>query len=1129
MSLNKNNNINLENEDFTSFNRLLELQTLLKKESALKELFIKTGIETKKSIDQQCIDIYKKKMEVLNILQVISQEKPKGNKSNKNSSQPENLKEYILVENNYNYLSVLNTYIPNLLTYLWEDPKLVAKLLINADKDDTKKYLAPLICNNFYENILSSNYIEDPLMYVIYILLDNEINNIEDIKNSDSFLNQTQCSYLLSQLIEKKDVKDFFKIILENIIEELGSNKFNFNIGEIEQNQIHKKNSINKFIFNKNIFKSDSKEIIEKDILKESNILDNNMVSGGSLNNKKIENEIRNIMRDSIHYDLFSSKYMVSISFNDLQQKINRTEDETLKDYYKYLLLNANEDKDAYSQTNFIDSICDTRNSENILVLYQQDFIKTIEFIDKLFKNLNDNYRIVPYSIKSVCKIIYKLVTNKFPNANHIEKNLLISKFFFQIIFIPILLKPDINALINNYIISNNIIHNSNIISNIILKLVSFQLYKNYSNLKGEDYTPFNIYFLDKIPEVFEFYKKISKVKLPSFINELLKKNKSIEEYNFNYFIENPDKVLFHKSMLLNIDEFNALFKNLINNKDILLLNKNENNDIELDKKDKIFLRSLNKINSTDNKKLLEELLEHKEYTTIKTEKISESIFSKKIKIIEEKRQNIHYFHISELLFNDKYKKIFSLEQKNPCYHIKEIKETKEIDNKELINKNNIIKAKNFISSILYNYRVLEKSDFNVGSIINIFDILKELKLFMKTSNFLIDGNIPSEWYISALTECLQKLPNKYKDNDYKLLFEELIKELEDSIKEYNFEYMSVFIDKMKYAKRNKIYFNETKEIYMDIELNNRANDIIENEAINITIYYKFNDKKNEFYIYKEGIKDKQLEFLDSFRFETDNKGKLCKTIEQFTKNFPNLNKRLSLEDQVIDENEIGIFDIQKQLEFPKNLKIFFDYVSERLKNIEKNEKDLNIIKDKIYDYVMSKIYKRIYPKEKHQFDEQIFQNAVKISWIEPNNIINSKTHFDFDLVLPDINKYFNLIRTEKSPRKKFINLNNIITSINRLLFFNSGATKIGVDDQIPALTYCFVKAKPKRIFTDCKFMELYIGDKKNKGEDNELTQMRTVCDFIKQVKAKSLFNVDEEEFNQKSELSLQHLNSKMN
>ena len=35
-------------EDDTTFNRLVELQKLLKNESALKELFIKTGIETKK-------------------------------------------------------------------------------------------------------------------------------------------------------------------------------------------------------------------------------------------------------------------------------------------------------------------------------------------------------------------------------------------------------------------------------------------------------------------------------------------------------------------------------------------------------------------------------------------------------------------------------------------------------------------------------------------------------------------------------------------------------------------------------------------------------------------------------------------------------------------------------------------------------------------------------------------------------------------------------------------------------------------------------------------------------------------------------------------------------------------------
>ena len=56
-------------DDDTIFNELKELQKLVKKESAIKELFIKAKNETKKSIENHCVDIYKKKMEVLNILQ----------------------------------------------------------------------------------------------------------------------------------------------------------------------------------------------------------------------------------------------------------------------------------------------------------------------------------------------------------------------------------------------------------------------------------------------------------------------------------------------------------------------------------------------------------------------------------------------------------------------------------------------------------------------------------------------------------------------------------------------------------------------------------------------------------------------------------------------------------------------------------------------------------------------------------------------------------------------------------------------------------------------------------------------------------------------------------------------------
>ena len=1125
------------NEDDTTFNRLVELQKLLKNESALKELFIKTGAETQKNIENQCIEIYKKKIEVLNIKQKLDTKEPieiieqkKDNKNIKIESYNNNLVDNILIENNYDYLSDLNTYIRNLISYLWDDPKLLADLLLNSDEDDIKNYLAPLICNNFYENILSSNYIEDPLMYIIYLLLDKEIKTIENIKEPNSFSNKSKCKFLLSQLIEKKDVKDFFKIILQNIMQDIGSNKFNFNIRQIDEKinekinkkmkaRMRKKENKN----NKKTNKNKSKKLeflptktfdLSSKINQSSEIIDIN-------DNKEKEDKLK-LIKENLEYQEFSSKYLKEVSFKELENEISKTENKSLKDYYNYVILNSKDNEQAYSLSSFNNSLSSSKNSEIVSYSYAQDFFKIKEFIDKLFNNLIYNFRIVPYSIKCICKIIYKLVSNYFPQASDIERNILISKFFFDVILSQFLLKPDINALINEYIISKNILINSKIINDILQKLVSFKLYENSPKVEGNDYLPFNKYFLEVIPKVFDFYKLITEVKLPHFIEELLNHNISIEDFHFDYFKENPNEVLFHKSIFLNIDEFNAIFKNLNNNKDKLLHyegNKNSiNNKENIAKKEKnyrLIKMALDRISIEDNYNLLKELLMHKDFTPIKKEKNVEGIFSKKKQILEIKVKKIQYFHISQLLFNDKYKKIFSLEQKNPYYHIKEIKD------KEKAKENNVIKAKNFISTILYNYRMLVKSDFGEGTTENTSSILRELKFFMKSSNFLIDGNIPSEWYISTLLEYLKKLPEKYMDNDYELLYKELKNELIDSINLYNFNNMSIFIDKMKYSNRNKMYFNKTKEIYLDIELNNKANKIIENDRLNVFIKYKFTKTKNEFIIYKD-TNTKELDFLDSFMFvDESEKGKRCETIEQFTKHFPNLNKLIADDGLIEDGEDITLLKIQKEINLPEKLKVFFNIINNQLRINIKNEKEVNIINDKIYDYIMEKISHKIFPKVKHATDDQLIQKTCMLSWIEPQNIIKeNNVHYDFELILPDISKYFNLIRIEKSPRRKLNNLNKIFSSINRLLIFNSGKKDIGVDDQMPLLTYCFIKTKPVKIYSNFKFMELYIGEKKNKGEDNQLSQMFSICSFIKSIEAKSLFNVTEEDFSQKCQIS---------
>ena len=126
------------------------------------------------------------------------------------------------------------------MTYLWENPKIVSTLLINGNKEDIKNNIAPLIVNNFYENILSSSYIQDQLLYVIGLVLKNEIEtNIIQKKDYVKFLEDTPCSILLEQLKMKQDVQTYFKTLIYKIVthleEESSSYQINFDVRGIQE------------------------------------------------------------------------------------------------------------------------------------------------------------------------------------------------------------------------------------------------------------------------------------------------------------------------------------------------------------------------------------------------------------------------------------------------------------------------------------------------------------------------------------------------------------------------------------------------------------------------------------------------------------------------------------------------------------------------------------------------------------------------------------------------------------------------------------------------------------------------------------------------------------------------------
>ena len=86
----------------------------------------------------------------------------------------------------------------------------------------------------------------------------------------------------------------------------------------------------------------------------------------------------------------------------------------------------------------------------------------------------------------------------------------------------------------------------------------------------------------------------------------------------------------------------------------------------------------------------------------------------------------------------------------------------------------------------------------------------------------------------------------------------------------------------------------------------------------------------------------------------------------------------------------------------------------------------------------------------------------------------------------------------------------------NTIVFQEMYNQSSGIDDQIPILNYVFIKAQPLRIYTNAKYMKLFIGDKGNDIEGSQLEQLFETCDFIENISWKKLLDVSEQEYNTK-------------
>jgi hypothetical protein len=350
-------------------------------------------------------------------------------------------------------------------------------------------------------------------------------------------------------------------------------------------------------------------------------------------------------------------------------------------------------------------------------------------------------------------------------------------------------------------------------------------------------------------------------------------------------------------------------------------------------------------------------------------------------------------------------------------------------------------------------------------------------------------------FYTSYLEIHIDDLEEKYKENNYSLLIMEIMKKLGKIINEINFVIINQFYLKVK-----------------------------DGEKINMIIKNNYNQtKKMEKCICIKYLFDK-LSLPCKLNIIKDDVGKItqityekCKddvsssinSIQSFIDNFPNFRKIF------IDEEDI--IDAEEKIELDGALKSYFKDLKSLLKKetiMERYSKEeLNTIYYELENYILQKLYKKIYPENPTKKDAKFYKKCCRLSFLKPESLIKDKKTINEKLwettiiLINELDNKFTPVDKVEKFRKAFEILQNSLT-------FSSGKKDLGIDDTVAILIYVMIKAKPKNIFSNSKYCQLYLNSELSKRIYGILlSQMDMVKNIIYDMKYTDLIGVTEEEF----------------
>ena len=1148
-------------EKLSTYKKVCLLQGLLKEMKSIKERFVDNKKNMLEKITNNCFNYYKS---IIGMKEIFDYCK---------SNNPEIHLHYKLSENSKEKLSINYNVLYNILFLLRNNNDIMINFIKNCPSNSYEK-LSEFLVNFCYENTIESSFNEEELMIIIYLIIEDLIINkmpksFSSTSNQpDTYINDSILYHIFKYITRKADVRDFTCTILsENLLKlegfnqnlSINSKKIENNIKKDKNENNNKNNQINQNYATINnrrggIKQTDSlrrrnlslggnlkefaKQFDKKNPSFQKDYQTNPIVNtgeNGEMGKNNSENIESKINVDNIELNPFFKETDVTLEY--LNKKL--TEYESIENQSNianamknYIDLQINqislENCEIFSNSTknkelklFI-ALNNKESSNKLIEIIINNYVKLTTFIDEILKILKENITSLPYILKSIYIIIEILINKKYSNQKSINieyhKLMILSNYLIGNIILPLISNPDFNGIIITDVISKITKENLEILTKILSKMLTGKL---FTNKKESEYTIFNNYIINTLPKLFDIVNCVNlqkNFKLSKRIQELIN---SIDDINdpkrnidYDYFSENQENIQQQSicfswlDLIIILDLFKFCNDSYLKEK-----YKSYNSNIEKFKNLREYL--VEKYNENCNKYETEFFLFEKiNYNDIFQTTINNILQDNIFALMPNKDDNMISIFKKCLVDVLAYVNILHKETFN--YFVQKNKENIINDNNifllllnNLINKNyeetefegctnNQSLKKENMKENLWDIEETEKEDADFKEVI--FPQIVESVTYELAHNLDDDKAKRIVFCTSYLQLHIDDLPPKYKNNNFCLLLMEIMKKGESIISELNVSILNQFYLKFRGGEKLNMIITSN---YLKIKKLEKC----------ICVEYLF-DKLD--LPCKLSIRKDTMGIITNIKYEPiDSEISYVHSIQSFIDIFPDIRKYEKQVDDIIELEEKIELDVALNAYF-KDLKALVK--KENIISIYTYEELENICFD-LENYILFKLYDKLFPKESIKADIKFYKKCCRLDFVKPENLIKDKKMINEKLWKTSMD-LINDMDYKLTPQDKVKNFGKAFSILQNSITFCSGKNDLGIDDTISSLIYILLKSKPKNIFSNSKYCQLFLDPELSKKQYGILlSQIEMVKNIINDMKYSDLIGVSEEEFGKDEEV----------